>query len=90
MEIWGRNGPTFEALLRDLAVLASRRQRDRGVHVTNWYEKWTLQLSLSATLQMAKALLESLPSAERYVCSNVRGDWLHAGAWSGVADDVSA
>ena len=66
METWGFMGTSLEALLRDLAVLATRRQRERGVVPTKWFMKWTLQLSLSVALHVGKALLESLPTSERY------------------------
>ena len=75
METWGSIGSTFEGLLRDLAVLASRRQRERGMHPTNWYLKWTLQLSLCVALNVGKALLEALPSAERYVLCRRHGSY---------------
>ena len=74
METWGSIGGTFEALLRDLAVMASRRQCERGIHPTNWYAKWTLQLSLCVTLNNGKVLFESLPNAERYVLCRRHGE----------------
>ena len=58
MEIWGSIGDSMDALLRDLAVLATNRQRERGVHPTKWYAKWSLQVSLNVALHVAKSLLE--------------------------------
>ena len=66
METWGSIGESMDALLRDLAVLATNRQRERGVHPTKWYNKWSVQVSLNVALHVAKFLLESLPCAEKY------------------------
>lgn len=73
METWGRSGEQIEALLRDLAVLATRRQQDRGVVPTKWYSKWILQISLSIAIHVGKALFEALPTADRYYhCRTLR------------------
>ena len=64
METWGGIGNSMETLLRELAVLASNKQLDRGVVPTKWFNKWTLQLSLSVARHVGKALLESLSNVE--------------------------
>ena len=62
METWGRISLSFEALLRDLAALASRRQRERGMQPTKWIAKWQTQLSLSVTIHVGRCLLDALPN----------------------------
>ena len=44
METWGRFSETLDATLADLACLASRRQRDRGIQPTKWLDKWRAQI----------------------------------------------
>ena len=55
----------FEKLLSDLAVMAPQRQRDRGVHPTNWYGQWMTLLSITMANHAAKAILDTTPYAER-------------------------
>ena len=73
METWGCMGESLDALLRDLAVLATNRQRERGIYPTKWCAKWSLQISLNVALHVAKSLLESLPSAEKYQWATLPG-----------------
>ena len=40
METWGFLGKPLEALLEELAGLAGRRQRDKGMVPTKWLLKW--------------------------------------------------
>lgn len=60
METWGRASEFFDALLIDLAALASRRQRERGMQQTKWLAKWRTQLSLSLAIHVGRALFDSL------------------------------
>ena len=62
MEIWGWISPSFEAFLRELATLASRRQRERGMQPTKWLSKWQTQLSLTVALNVGRCLLDAVPS----------------------------
>ena len=61
-ETWGFIDPGLDNLLAELAVLASRRQRDRGLVPTRWLSKWRTQISSQLALHVSKALLMSLPS----------------------------
>ena len=52
LETWGRSSATLDTVLRDLAVLASQRQRDRGIYLTKWLLKW-LKLSQAVCLKLS-------------------------------------
>ena len=65
METWGRISVSFEAFLRELATLASRRQRERGMQPTKWLCKWQTQLSLCVALHVGRCLLDALPGDEQ-------------------------
>ena len=60
METWGRTSESFDALLVDLAALASRRQRERGMQPTRWLAKWQTQLSLGVAIHIGRALFDAL------------------------------
>lgn len=62
METWGRTTEGFDALLDDLAMLASRRQRERGIHPTKWKVKWQTQISISLAIHVGRALFDALPN----------------------------
>ena len=71
METWGQVGDSMTALLRELAVLATNRQRERGVQPTKWFAKWSLMISFNVALHVGKSLLEALPNAEKYKWSRI-------------------
>ena len=48
----------FDDLLDELAVLASHRQRARGIRVTRWKLRWRTQISIRLALAGAAALLK--------------------------------
>ena len=60
METWGRTSESFDSLLKDLAVLASRRQRERGMQPTKWLIKWQTQLSMNVAIHIGRALFDAL------------------------------
>ena len=66
METWGSIGNSLEALLRELSVLASQRQRERGILPTKWFDKWSLQVSMNCARHIGKALLASVSVDEKY------------------------
>ena len=76
METWGQIGNSMEALLREFAVLASNRQRGRGVQPTKWYMKWMMQISMNVAIHVGKCLLEAVPSVDKYKWSRVRRPWI--------------
>ena len=65
METWAHIDVAFGELLDELAVHASQRQRSRGVHPTNWGMRWRTLLSITMALHSAKAILQTMPIAER-------------------------
>lgn len=65
IETWGRIHSTVGDLLDGLAVHASQRQRDRGVHATNWQRQWRTLLSIHMALAVAKPILATTACAER-------------------------
>ena len=62
METWGRTTVGFDALLDDLAMLASRRQRERGIYPTKWKVKWQTQISISLAIHVGLVLFDALPN----------------------------
>ena len=73
METWGRFSKSLDALLEDLAGLAGRRQRDRGIQPTKWLLKWRKQISLCVALHIGRGILDALPKDVRnYRCSRSR------------------
>ena len=69
METWGYCGESLDALLRELAVLATRRQVERGVTPTKWLLKWQTHLSIAVAQSIGRCLIDALPMPERYVLS---------------------
>ena len=67
-ETWGFIDPGLDRLLKELAVLAAQRQRDRGMVPTRWHARWRTQVSLQMALHLAKALLMAKPAAARPCC----------------------
>ena len=55
----------FDAILAELAGLAGRRQRDRGMQPTKWLLKWRTQISLSVAMNVGRAILDALPNCDR-------------------------
>ena len=73
METWGRFSKSLDALLEELAGLAGRRQRDRGIQPTKWLLKWRTQISLCVALHIGRCILDALPKDVRnYRCSSSR------------------
>ena len=66
METWGHMGKHLTGLLGDLAGLASRRQRERGVQPTRWLQKWRTQISMSIALHIGRAIIDAIPKSDRY------------------------
>ena len=62
LEIWGFADVKVINLLDELAVLASQRQRDRGLVPTRWRRKWLTSLSVGLALDVGKSILAALPS----------------------------
>ena len=60
METWGRTSESFDSLLKNLAILVSRRQRERGVQPTKWLSKWQTQLSIVVAIHIGRALFDAL------------------------------
>ena len=65
METWGRFSKSLDALLEELAGLAGRRLRDRGVQPTKWLLKWRTQMSLCVALHIGRCILDALPNDVR-------------------------
>ena len=65
METWGRFSKSLDALLEELAGLAGRRQRDRGVQPTKWLLKWRTQISLCVAVHIGRCILDALPNDVR-------------------------
>ena len=66
METWGFCGEALDGLLRELSVLATRRQVERRVTPTRWFLKWQTHLSVSVALHVGCCLVDALPMPERY------------------------
>ena len=66
IETGGYTSKTLDALLEELAGLAARRQRQRGVLPTRWLVKWRTQLSMAVARCIRRAIVESLPKVDRY------------------------
>ena len=58
-ETFGYISQGFDDLLGELAVLASQRQRDRGVRTTRWRLRWRTQISIRLAMAAAAAILKS-------------------------------
>ena len=88
METWGRFSRSLDALLEDLAGLAGRRQRDRGIQPTKWLLKWRTQISLCVALHIGRCILDALPKNVRnYRCSSLRSTVFTA---ADATDDFSS
>ena len=59
-ETWGYISEDFDNLLAELAVLAARRQRNRGVRPTKWRSRWRTQISIRLCMAAAAAILKSV------------------------------
>ena len=57
-ETFGRIDEGFDCFLDEMAVLASRRQRDRGVQPTRWKQRWRTLLSIRLAIGAAAAILK--------------------------------
>ena len=68
METWGYVDVHLDELLSELAVLATQKQRDRGVHPTRWRSRWRTLLSVHAAMHVSKAILAAIPSSQRPCC----------------------
>ena len=68
VETWGLIEEKMEALIDDLAVLASQRQRDRGLEPTRWKKRWLTILSAGLAMDIGLALLEAMPVHCRPCC----------------------
>ena len=66
METWGHTSRTLDAILVELAGLAGRRQRERGIQPTKWLQKWRTHISLVVAMHVGRAIVDALPSSERY------------------------
>ena len=62
LETWGFVDAKLEALIDDLAVLASQKQRDRGLAPTRWKRRWLTALSAGIAMDIGKAILEAVPA----------------------------
>ena len=65
VETWGYVDSRLAGLLDELAVLASQRQRDRGVLPTRWGARWRTLVSVKVAMAVARALLDAAPPAAR-------------------------
>jgi hypothetical protein len=61
VETWGFIDPKVEALFEELAVLAARRQCDRGLQPTKWRSRWLTLISVGLALDAGKAILAAIP-----------------------------
>ena len=62
VETWGRIDDRLASLLDELAVLASQRQRDRGLLPTRWRAKWRTLISTKLAMSVASAILHAVPT----------------------------
>ena len=60
LETWGFADAKLEALLDDLAVLASQRQRDRGQEPTRWKRRWMTLLRVGLAMDTGIAILQGM------------------------------
>jgi len=58
VETYGYVEESFDSLLDELAVLASERQRSRGVLPTRWKMRWRTLLSVRIAMAVAAAVLK--------------------------------
>jgi hypothetical protein len=65
LETWGYTDDKLVALVEELAVLASQRQRDRGLVPSRWRQRWLTALSLGMAIDLGKAILAAMPVHER-------------------------
>ena len=61
VETWGRTDWRLNGLLDELAVLASHRQRDRGLVPTRWRARWRTLISVHLAMSVAKSILAAIP-----------------------------
>ena len=61
VETWGYADSRVEALLEELAALASQRQRDRGLLPSRWRARWRTQLSVGLAMDIGKASVAAIP-----------------------------
>ena len=76
METWGFMSKSLEDFLVEMNALAVQKQRDRGVLPTRWLMRWRTVISMSVTLHVARALLDSLPAWSKvdYCCRAISLD----------------
>ena len=87
METWGYMGKHLTSLLRELAGLASRRHRERGIQPTRWLQKWRTQISMSIALHIGRAIIDAIPKSDRYSRLFVPGAAFGGG---GVVDGITS
>ena len=61
IETWVFADAALIALVDDIVVLASQRQRDRGIVPTRWRRRWLTSLSLGLALDVGKTILAAMP-----------------------------
>ena len=66
METLGHTSRTLDAILVELAGLAGRRQRGRGIQPTKWLQKWRTHVSLVVAMHLGRTIVDALPLSERY------------------------
>ena len=69
LESWGYTDAKVEALLDEFSVLASQRQRDRGLLPSRWRSRWRILLSVGLAMDIGKALLAAMPTHVKPVCA---------------------
>ena len=66
METWGHTSRTFDDILIELAGLAGRRQRERGIQPTKWVQKWRTHISVVVAMYVGRAIFDALPAPEQH------------------------
>ena len=64
-ETWGFVDGKAVALLEELAVLATQRQKDRGLAPMRWKRRWLTMISVGLALDAGKAILNAMPAHSR-------------------------
>jgi len=71
VETWGTLDAKLDLLLAELDVLASRRQKERGIVPSKWRARRRTMISVHMAMHAAKAILTSVPAGQR-PCRPVR------------------